>query len=205
MPRALYFFRWGAAWTWITGVLLFGIVYAMGGALVEPDAPMGPGPASALALAIFVVAFVVYDLLWKSLGKNAMAANVVSIALIAVLSFLLQRCFSGRAAYILIGATLGTIMAANVWMRIWPNQRRIISAIKLGQAPDAALVAVAGLRSRHNTFMSIPLLFMMVSNHYPALYGSPLAWVWALVIVGLGFALAKYLYAQSATPAPAQF
>src|SRR5262245_12943489 len=115
MPRALYFFRWGAAWTWITGVLLFGIVYAMRVTLVDPDAPRGPGPASALAIALMLVAFVVYDLLWKSpLAKNAMAANGVSIALIAVLAFLLQRCFSGRASYILLGATLGTIMAANV-------------------------------------------------------------------------------------------
>jgi uncharacterized membrane protein len=206
MPRALYFFRWGAAWTWITGILLFGIVYAMGGALVDPESTMGPGPASAIALVILVVAFFLYDVLWKSpLAKNAMAANGVSIALIAVLAFLLQRTFSGRASYILLGATLGTIMAANVWMRIWPSQRRIIGAIKAGQAPDAAVVGLAGLRSRHNTFMSIPLIFLMVSNHYPTLYGSPLAWVWALVIVGIGFALASWLYAKAATPAPAQF
>jgi uncharacterized membrane protein len=206
MPRALYFFRWGAAWTWITGVLLFGIVYAMGGALVDPEATMGPGPATAVALVILFVAFFVYDLLWKSpLAKNAMAGNAVSFALIAVLAFLLQRTFSGRASYILLGATFGTIMAANVWMRIWPSQRRIIGAIKMGQAPDAAVVGLAGLRSRHNTFLSIPLIFLMVSNHYPTLYGSQLACVWALVIVGIGFGLASWLYAKSATPAPAQY
>jgi uncharacterized membrane protein len=206
MPRALYFFRWGAAWTWITGVLLFGIVYPMGGALLDQDSTMGVGAATALALVLLLVAFFVYDLLWKSpLAKNAMAANGVSLALIAVLAFVLQRCFAGRAAYILLGATLGTIMAANVWMRIWPSQRRIISAIKGGQAPDAAVVALAGLRSRHNTFMSIPLLFMMVSNHYPTVFGSQLAWVWALVIVAVGFGIARWLYAKSATPAPAQF
>ena len=206
MPRALYFFRWGAAWTWITGVLLFGILYPMGGALLDPEATMGVGAASALALVVLFVAFFVYDLLWKSpLAKNAQAANAVSILLIAALAFLLGRMFSGRASYILLGAALGTIMAANVWMRIWPSQRRIISAIKGGQAPDAAVVALAGLRSRHNTFMSVPLIFLMVSNHYPTLYGSEYAWVWALVIVGIGFAASSWLYAKSATPAPAQF
>jgi uncharacterized membrane protein len=206
MPRALYFFRWGAAWTWITGVLLFGIVYAMGNALLDADATMSVGLASFLAIAVLFVGFVVYDLLWKSpLAKNANVANAISIALIAVLAFFLGRTFSGRAAYIILGATLGTIMAANVWMRIWPSQRRIIGAIKGGQAPDAAIVALAGLRSRHNTFLSVPLIFLMVSNHYPTLYGSEYAWVWALVVVGLGFALASFLYAKSATPAPAQF
>jgi len=206
MPRALYFFRWGAAWTWITGILLFGLVYPMGGALLDTDATMSSGVASVIALVVLFAAFFVYDLLWKSpLAKNAMAANAVSIVLIAVLAFFLARTFSGRASYILLGATLGTIMAANVWMRIWPSQRRIIGAIKNGQAPDAAIVALAGLRSRHNTFMSVPLVFLMVSNHYPTLYGSPYAWAWALVIVGLGFALVSWLYAKSATPAPAQF
>lgn len=206
MPRALYFFRWGAAWTWITGVLLFGLVYPMGGALLDPEATMNVAVASIVAILVLFAGFAVYDLLWKSpLAKNAMAANVASIVLIAGLAFLLQRLFSGRAAWILLGATLGTIMAANVWMRIWPSQRRIIGAIKGGQAPDAAIVALAGLRSRHNTFMSVPLVFLMVSNHYPTLYGSPLGWVWALVIVGLGFATASFLYAKSATPAPAQF
>jgi uncharacterized membrane protein len=206
MPRALYFFRWGAAWTWITGILLFGIVYPMGGALLDADATMSVAVASVIALVILFAGFFVYDLLWKSpLAKNAMAANAVSLVLIAVLAFLLDRIFSGRAAYILLGATFGTIMAANVWMRIWPAQRRIIGAIKMAQAPDAPIVALAGLRSRHNTFLSVPLTFLMVSNHFPNLYGSEYAWVWALVIVGLGFASVTWLYAKSATPAPAQF
>jgi uncharacterized membrane protein len=206
MPRALYFFRWGAAWTWITGILLFGIVYSMGGVLLEADASLGVGVATVIALAVLVVAFLVYDILWKSpLAKNAMAANVVSIVLLAITACGLQRIFSARAAYILLGATMGTIMAANVWMRIWPSQRKIIAGVKSGQAADPAVVALAGLRSRHNTFLSVPLMFLMVSNHFPTVYGSTFWWLYATLIILAGFALASWLYKKSATSAPAFF
>src|SRR5262245_16460793 len=153
MPRALYFFRWGAAWTWITGILLLGIVYYMGGVLLDADSNMSVPVATAIGLAALVVGFAVYDALWKSpLAKNAMAANVISIVLLASAASGLQQILSGRAAYIHLGAMMRTIMAANVWMRIWPSQRKIIAGVKSGQPADAAIVAIAGQRSRHNTF-----------------------------------------------------
>jgi uncharacterized membrane protein len=206
MPRALYFFRWGAAWTWITGILLLGIVYYMGGVLLDADSTLSVGVATAIGLATLVVGFLVYDLLWKSpLAKNAMVANVVSIVLLAIAAFGLQQVLSGRAAYIHLGAMMGTIMAANVWMRIWPSQRKIIAGIKSGQAADPAVVALAGLRSRHNTFLSIPLLFLMVSNHFPTAYGSKLGWLYATGIIVVGFGLASWLYKKSASSDPAFF
>jgi uncharacterized membrane protein len=113
--------------------------------------------------------------------------------------------FTGRAVFIHVGAMLGTIMAANVWMRIWPAQRKIIAAIKDGQAPDAGIVALAGMRSRHNTFMSIPLLFLMVSNHYPTVYGGPGSWIFALGFVVAGFLVGSFLFARSASPSPARY
>jgi uncharacterized membrane protein len=206
MPRALYFFRYGAAWTWVTGILLFGVVYSMGGALLEADSAMSVGVASAIGIAILFVGFAVYDALWKSpLGKQPMAATVVSLVLLAGIAFWMKTMFSGRAVFILIGALLGTIMAANVWMRIWPAQRTIIAAIKAGQAPDAAVVATAGLRSRHNTFMSVPLIYFMVSNHYPTMYGSSYGWLCAMAIVVVGFLAVMYLYKQSGAPSTTKF
>jgi len=213
MPRALYWFRWGAAYTWITGLLLIVFIYLIGasksGLLIplnvegNPVRPIGMGHG--LSFGVLIVGWVIYDILWKSLEKKETAGAAVSFVLSAGLIYGLHQIFSPRAAYILTGATFGTIMAANVWMRIWPAQRRIISAIKGGTAPDGALVARAGLRSKHNTYMSVPLLFTMVSNHYPSVYGSDLAPIYLIVLVGLGWGIAKMLYSKSATPAPAQF
>lgn len=206
MPRALYFFRWGAAWTWITGALLLGLVYYMGGALLEADSDMSVGMGTAIGLALLVVGFAVYDILWKSpLGKQPMAGTAVSLVILAAITWWMSTIFSGRAVYIHIGAMLGTIMAGNVWMRIWPAQRKIIAAIKGGTAPDPAVVALAGLRSRHNTFMSVPLLFFMVSNHYPTMYGSAYGWLCAMGTVVAGFLAAMWLYKQSGAPSTTKF
>jgi uncharacterized membrane protein len=112
----------------------------------------------------------------------------------------------GRALFIYAGSTFGTIMAMNVWMRIWPSQRKIIAGIKgTSPAPDASVAALAGLRSKHNTYMSVPLIFFMVSNHFPTVYGNDNAWVIALAFVAVGWGITKFLYNKSATPAPAKF
>ncbi len=97
------------------------------------------------------------------------------------------------------GATLGTIMALNVWMVIWPNQKRIIAATKAGTPPDAAEVATAGLRSRHNTYMSIPLVFTMISNHYPTVFGiAPLQRDLILAnLIAIGFVAVRLIYGKA--------
>jgi uncharacterized membrane protein len=205
MPRALYWFRWGAAYTWVTGILLLGLVYSMGGTLVPPESGVGVGLGTAIGLGLLVVGFLVYDVLWKSMAKQEMPGAIVSLVLVAGVAFGLSMIFTGRAVFIHIGALFGTIMAANVWMRIWPSQRKIIGAIKGGTAPDAALVALAGLRSKHNTYMSVPLILLMISNHYPTVYGSGMAWIYAVVLVAVGWLLTKQLYTKSAGPAPAKY
>ncbi|HVR44992.1 MAG TPA: urate hydroxylase PuuD, partial [Thermoanaerobaculia bacterium] len=113
--------------------------------------------------------------------------------------------FGGRSLYIHAGMIFGTVMALNVWMVIWPAQKRIIRATKEGTAPDAVDVAQAGLRSRHNTFMSVPLIFLMVSNHYPTIFGAstPLAGLpmrdWYLILlVAIGFIATRLMYGKSA-------
>lgn len=209
MPRALYWFRWGAAYTWITGILLLVFVYFIGasksGMLIPLDSGRPIGMGHGISIGVLIVGWVIYDILWKSLEKQETAGVAVSFVLTAGLIYGLHQIFSPRAAFIILGSTFGTLMASNVWMRIWPAQRRIISAIKAGTAPDGALVARAGLRSKHNTYMSVPLLFTMISNHYPAVYGSDLAPFFLIGLVALGWGITKMIYSKSATPAPAQF
>jgi uncharacterized membrane protein len=205
MPRALYWFRWGAAYTWVTGILLLGLVYYMGGNLLEAGSGMSVAAGTAIGLAVLIAGFVVYDILWQSpLKNNPLAGAAVAVVLVAALSFWLGTIFSGRAVFIHIGALFGTVMAANVWMRIWPAQRKIIAAISRGEAPDAALPALAAMRSKHNTYMSVPLLFLMVSNHYPTVYGGG-GWLLIVGFVIAGFLLTWLLYNKSGTAAPSKY
>jgi uncharacterized membrane protein len=203
MPRALYWFRWGAAYTWITGFLLMGIVYYMGGAMVEDQSQKGL--ATGVGVASLLVGWAIYDVLWKQMAKSEMAGIAVSFVLITGMAFGLSMVMGGRAVFIHIGAILGTIMATNVWMRIWPNQRKIIAAAKAGQPPPDGLPALAGLRSKHNTYMSVPLLFFMISNHFPTVYGNDLPWAIAAVFIALGWGMTKLMFNKSGTSAPAQF
>ncbi|OLD66199.1 MAG: hypothetical protein AUI47_00395 [Acidobacteria bacterium 13_1_40CM_2_68_5] len=205
MPRALYWFRWGAAYTWVTGFLLAGMVYYQTPNLLPPDSTTSVGAGVGLSLLLIVAVFFIYDALWKAMAKNEQGGVIVSFILVAVLLWGLSRVFAPRAVYIHLGMLFGTIMAMNVWMRIWPAQKKIIAAVKAGTAPDGALAAMAGLRSKHNTYMSVPLVLSMVSNHYPTVYGSPHGWVFLLVLVAAGWGLTKLLYMNAARPAPAKY
>jgi len=203
MPRALYWFRWGAVWTWISGVLLLGLVIYMGGAL---DSRIGNGPGMLAGLGALVVGFLVYDVLWKSpLAKNEKVASVVSYILVVAAIFGFSRMFGGRAAWIHTGALFGTIMAGNVWMRIWPSQKKLIAAVAGGPAADPSVAALAGLRSKHNTYLSVPLLLTMISYHYPTWYSPRLGWLILSVLVALGWGGVKLMYGKSAGPAPTTY
>lgn len=206
MPRALYWFRWGAMYTWVTGILLLGVVIYMGGVTVPLESTLGNWPATGVGLASIIAGFFVYDALWKTpIAKNEKLGMAVSFVLLAAAAFGYSRFLTGRAAFIHVGSLLGTIMFLNVWMRIWPSQRKIIAAIKGGTAPDPAIAALAGLRSKHNTYLSVPLMLLMVSNHYPTVYGNEVGWAIALGLVAFGWVVAKLLYLKSAQPAPATF
>ncbi len=166
MPRALYWFRWGAAYTWFTGFLLLGLVYYMGQQTLATGAEWSGGAMVMIAVAF--LGFLIYDLLWKSpLAANLRAAVIVSFVILAIIVILFVQFanFSYRGTLIHTGVLFGTIMAFNVWFRIWPAQQKIIRAVKNGEAPDANLVKLAGLRSRHNTYMSLPLLWTMIGQH----------------------------------------
>lgn len=216
MPRALYWFRWGAAYTWVTGLLLLGIVYYMNESLLSGGnagsagaAPsfQGPGLTFAIFLGVLIAGFGAYHVLWKKVfSKNEMAGVAVSFVASVAIAFGLAKIMGGRAMFIHLGALFGTLMAANVWMVIWPAQRKIIAGVKgTAAAPDAAVPAIAGLRSKHNTYMSVPLVLFMISNHYPQIFSHELNWVLAAAIIAVGWGVTKLLYMKSGTPAPAQF
>jgi uncharacterized membrane protein len=194
--QALHWFRWEAAFTWLSGFLLLLLVYYLGGALIDPDVRDISLPyAIAFSTGLLVVAWVVYDLLMLSpLGRHESAFALLAYVLLVGVAYLLTHVLSGRAAYIHMGALFGTLMAANVWMRILPAQRRMIAAVKAGRAPDTALAARAKLRSKQNTFMVVPAVFTMISNHFPtATYGSRYNWLILSALILVGWAAAKLI------------
>ncbi|MDQ3745714.1 MAG: urate hydroxylase PuuD [Acidobacteriota bacterium] len=194
--RRLHWFRWEAAMTWLSGILLLTLVYYMGGGMIDADVRnIGLSTAVLFGVGMLVVGWVVYDLLVQSpLGRNEKAFAVVAYALVVGAAYLSTHVLAGRAAYIHVGATFGTIMAANVWMRILPAQRRMIAAVKEGRAPDPSEGARAKLRSKHNTFMVVPAVFTMISNHYPvSTYGHEYNWLILSALVLVGWAAAKII------------
>jgi uncharacterized membrane protein len=204
LPRALYFFRWGAAWTWFTGVLLLFLVFYHGGIMFDAGKDWSMG-AGVMVAASFLAAFA-YDALAKSgFAKNPKTLGTVGFIGAAIVLVLMATWgeLSYRAFNIHMGVMFGTIMAFNVWFRIWPAQQKIITAVKAGTAPDAALVALAGSRSRHNTYLSAPLVWAMVNQHTTMFsgggYGIPGEWAFVvfLVVILVGWHLVWQLYKRA--------
>ncbi len=205
MPRALYWFRWGAAWTWITGVLLLIMVYyAYANENLSPD---GWSTGVIIMVAVTFLGVFVYDAIWNTgLKSNLRAAVIVTFVLLAVVVYLYVNFanFTYRATLIHTGALFGSAMAFNVWFRIWPAQQRIIRAIKAGEAPAAADPALAGLRSKHNTYMSLPLFWAMIGQHTVYFSGGNLGlsssnyWMGWLLIIALGWHIIFHCYKKAA-------
>jgi uncharacterized membrane protein len=192
-PSQVHWFRWEAFATLITGLLLLGIVYYGGGLLIDPvDARISQPVAIVIGAGFLIVGWLVYDLLVRTpLVRSDPTFAAVCFILVVAAAAALGQVLSPRATYIHIGAAFGTIMAANVWMRILPPQRRMIAAMARGDAMDASLGEGAKERSKHNTFMAVPTVFIMISNHFPtATYGSryPIATLGILILIGWGAA-----------------
>ncbi|HXV64486.1 MAG TPA: urate hydroxylase PuuD [Vicinamibacteria bacterium] len=204
MPRALFWFRWGAAWTWITGVLLLLVVYYHGGQALATGASWGVGPI--VMVAITFLGVFVYDAIWKSgIAANVRGAVIVTFILLSVVValFVYFGEFSYRGTLIHTGALFGSAMAFNVWYRIWPAQQKIIRAVKKGEAPEPALAALAGLRSKHNTYMSLPLFWAMIGQHTTYFAGGNLGipgqfyWVFWLLIIAVGWHIIFQCYKKA--------
>jgi uncharacterized membrane protein len=195
-PEQVHWFRWEALMTWLSGMLLLFLVYYSSSGLIDADvANISQIEGIAIGLAVLAGGWVVYDLAARSsLGSSAITFAVFFLLMIAVLAWGLMHVFSARAAYIHVGAVMGTIMTANVWFRILPSQRKMIAAAAADEKFDASLGAQAKLRSKHNTFMAVPVVFIMISNHFPvATYGNTYAWEVLVALVLLGWAAAKII------------
>jgi len=196
LPEQVRWFRWEALMTWLSGMVLLFLVYYSSAGLIDTDvANISQAAGIAIGLALLVGGWLIYDLAARSpLGKSEAAFAGFSLVMIAAFSCGLMHVFSGRAAYIHVGAMLGTIMTANVWFRILPSQRKMIATAAAGTQFDASLGAQAKLRSKHNTFMAVPVVFIMISNHFPvATYGNAYGWEILVALVVIGWVAAKLI------------
>ena len=195
MPQTLHWFKWESALTWISGMFLLIIVYYMGGLMFEPDSELTELTAGLIGIGVLIVGYLVYHFLWTSpLGKNEIVGSTISFLLTIALFIGLDQIFSSRAAMMHIGAVFGTIMTANVWMIILPAQRQMIAATEKGEKPDMSLAGKARRCSKHNTYMSIPVIFIMISNHFPVTtYGNSYNWLVLGFFIVLGWLAAKWM------------
>jgi uncharacterized membrane protein len=190
--HSLHWFKWEAYVTWLSGFALLVVVYWWRADLYMIDpavAPLSVAQSIGVGLGTLVVGWLVYDSLWRWLGERMPnVALGISFVLYVMAAYALTHLLSGRAAFIESGAMLGTIMAANVAMVIMPNQRKMYAAATAGGEADPRLSHQAKRRSKHNNYLTLPVIFMMISNHFSMTWGH--AWSWlvlvAMFLIGIG-------------------
>jgi len=197
LPAPLHWFKWEAYWTWLSGFALFVVMYYSNARtyMIDPEiADLTPWQAVAISVALLIAGWIVYDQLCKRLGldRDRLLAAIM-VVLIAATAFGVSKVFSGRAAYLQVGAMLGTIMAWNVFFVIIPGQRKLVEAKERGEAPDPRYGREGKQRSVHNNYFTLPVLFIMISNHYPMTYGHRYAWL-VLVAVMLLAAYVRHFF-----------
>ena len=196
LNQTLHWFKWEAFFTLLSGFALLILVYYDGRIMVDDDVmKMTARQAAGLSLALIAAGWFIYDLLWISpLRKHEVAGTILSYLLLAGAIFGSTRLFASRAAYMQIGAMLGSFMALNVWVRILPAQRQLIAAVKGGTEPDMRLADLAKQRSKQNTFIVLPVVLIMISNHFPvATYANRYNWLVLSVLVLVGWCVAKII------------
>jgi uncharacterized membrane protein len=190
LPKELHWFKWEAYSTWLSGIALLTIAYYFNAQAMMIDksvADLTSLQAVGIGIGTLVVGWTVYDLLCRSpLGKHDAAFGVVIFVLITAAAYGLTHVLSGRAAYIHIGALIGTIMVGNVLMLIIPGQRKMVEAMSAGRMPDPVHGQKAKQRSVHNNYFTLPVLFIMISNHYAMTYRNDHAWLVLAFIMAAG-------------------
>jgi uncharacterized membrane protein len=190
LPEKLHWFKWEAYTTWLSGTALLVIVYWMRAQamMVDPSvAALTSAQAVGIGIASMIGSWIVYDLLCRSpLGRHNTAMGFVVFGLLTLLAWELSRTLGGRAAYIHVGTSIGTIMAANVFFVIIPGQKRMVEAMRAGLKPNPVDGIRGKQRSVHNNYFTLPVVFIMISNHYAATYGHPQAWAVLALIGGAG-------------------
>jgi uncharacterized membrane protein len=190
LPEELHWFKWEAYSTWLSGFALLTIAYYFNAQAMMVDqtvANLTAWQSVGIGLASLVVGWTVYDLLCRSrLGKHDLAFGVVMWAFLSGAAYVLTHLLSGRAAYIHVGAMIGTMMVANVAMLIIPGQRKMVAAMMAGRKPDPIHGLKAKQRSVHNNYFTLPVLFIMISNHYAMTYRNEHAWAVLATIMAAG-------------------
>ncbi len=195
IPKHLHWFKYEAYFTWVSGFSLLFVVYYFNAQamLVDPNVlQLSSGAGITLGVGSFVLAWVLYDQLCKSpLIRQPVLFAVTGFLLLALFAYGYAHLFSARAAYIHFGAMIGSLMAGNVFFVIIPSQKAMVAAAKQGRPVDPAIGKKALARSLHNNYFTLPVLFVMVSNHFPSTFGHP--WSWAILcIISLGTAGVKH-------------
>jgi len=196
MPDELTWFKWEAYATWLSGFALLVVVYYFNAelylvdkAVLDLSAPI----AAAVAFFSLAAAWIGYELLCRSpLGKHEVALALVGFVFLVALTFLFTRVFSGRGAFTQIGALIGTIMVANVFAIIMPYQRKTVAALIAGKEPDPAWGDIGKQRSVHNNYLTLPVVFLMLSNHYPLFFATRFNWVIVAIVLLIGPVIRHY-------------
>ncbi|WP_404402623.1 urate hydroxylase PuuD [Pelagibacterium halotolerans] len=203
LPEHLIWFKWESYTTWLTGFAMLAIVYYAGADLFLIDRSVMDLPvwgAIGLSMASLAVGWLVYDALCKSpLGKSQNGLMVVLFGILVAMAWGYTQVFTGRAAMLHMGAFTATIMSANVFFIIIPNQKKIVASLKAGETADPALGAQSKQRSVHNNYLTLPVLFFMLSNHYPLAFATEYNWVIAGLIFLIGVLIRHYFNTFHAT------
>lgn len=197
MPEDLHWFKWEAYFTWISGFSLLVLIYYFGAQsfLIDSSkAALGVPAAIGIGLASIALGWLVYDLLCRSsLGRSNLVLGICWFVVLLFAAYALDSLFSARAAYIHIGAIIGSVMVGNVFFIIIPNQKKVVADLIAGRTPDPALGKAAKQRSLHNNYMTLPVLFIMISNHYPMTYGAERPWL-VLALLGLTGVAVRHVF-----------
>jgi uncharacterized membrane protein len=197
LPAHLHWFKWDAYLTWMTGFGLLIVQYYLHAKsyLIDPSVmPLETWEAVAISVVSLLAGWAIYEALCRSpLGRNTVVLGTLVFALILIASVLYTKVFSARGAFLHVGAFVGTIMAFNVFMIIIPNQRKMVAQLLAGKVPDARYGAIGKHRSTHNNYLTLPVLVMMVSPHYPFLSAHPQSWLVVALIIVSGALIRHYI------------
>ena len=195
LAENLHWSKWEAYTTWLSGMGLLAVVYWFGAKTYLIDQQvLALSEASAIAISIgfLVGGWIVYNLLCKALrGRDSLLAGIIFV-LVSLSAWLLFQLFSARGAFLHVGAMMGTIMAANVFFQIIPGQKRVVAQMRASQTPDAEPGIIGKQRSVHNTYFTLPVLFIMISNHYPMTYSHEHGWLVLIFIMLAGVLIRQY-------------
>jgi len=206
LPEHLVWFKWESYMTWLSGFFLLALVYYGSADLVMVDRnvlDVSGTTAIAISLASIGVGWVIYDLLCKSkLGDSPTLLMLLLYGMLVAMSWGYTQLFTGRAAFLHLGAFTATIMTANVFFTIIPNQKIVVEDLKGGRTPDPKYGKIAKLRSTHNNYLTLPVVFLMLSNHYPLAFGTQFNWVIASLVFIIGVLIRHFFNTSHAGKNP---